>query len=90
MKQIFKLIDKENSPEEIVNIITEGDHEFVEEMPLSYKCDCNRDRFEQGLRSLGNEELQKLIDENNDVEITCHFCKKKYNFKINEVKHFIK
>lgn len=35
--------------------------------------------------SLGKEELERLIEEQENVEVCCHFCDKKYNFTTDEV-----
>ena len=48
--------------------------------------DCSRERSEKVLISLGKEELMNLIKEKKDlgespdIEMSCHFCDKKYNF----------
>ena len=46
----------------------------------AYRCDCNRDRFERGLISLGREELTTLINEDHGAEVNCYFCNKTYRF----------
>ena len=45
-----------------------------------YRCDCNRDRFERGLISLGREELATLINEDHGAEVNCYFCNRTYRF----------
>ena len=45
-----------------------------------YRCDCNRDRFERGLISLGREELATLINEDHGAEVNCYFCSRTYRF----------
>ena len=35
--------------------------------------------------SLGKKELRKLVDEQENVEVCCHFCDKKYTFETSEV-----
>jgi len=86
MKPISELIDAGKTPEEIIEEITKGDHEFVEEMPLSYTCDCHRDRFKKGLATLDNSELDSMIEDGEDIEITCDFCKKQYSFTVEDIK----
>ncbi len=67
------------TPEDILNQIT-SDHQLLESMPLKYHCDCNRDKFERGLISLGEKELKTMIEEDGQIETVCHFCMKKYTF----------
>lgn len=90
LKPVSELINQGNKPEDIINQITKGDHEFVEEMDLNYHCDCNRDRFYNGLKTLDRQELNQIIAENNPIEITCQFCKTKYNFSIDDLKNIKK
>ncbi len=90
MKPISELINSGYTPEKIINLITLGDHELVDEMPLQYKCNCERERFLTGIKSLGKEEIKNLIAEEKDVEIVCQFCKKQYNFPISELNSIIK
>jgi len=90
MKPISELINEGNKPEDIVQLLTKGDHEFVDEMPLQYTCDCNRDRFERGLLSLGKKELTDLAQEDKPIEITCQFCKSHYEFSVEEINSLIK
>jgi len=90
MKPISELLSSGKNPEDIINIITEGNHKFIDEMPLDYVCDCSKKRFEKGLISLGKEEINNFIKENKPIEITCQFCKKQYNFSISELKTIYK
>ncbi len=86
MRPISELINEGKTPEQIVEEITKGDHEFVEEMPLSYECDCSKERFSSGLATLDNEELDSMIEDNEPIEVTCDFCKTHYHFSIDEIK----
>ncbi len=86
MKPISTLIELGYSPEEIIQEITKGKHKFVENMNLNYKCDCSKKRFEEGISTLEISEIDSMIDDNDDVEIVCQFCKKRYSFTIDEIK----
>ena len=51
------------------------------ESELSYRCNCSRSRMERALITLGQEELTRMIqDEQEGAELTCHFCKKTEKF----------
>lgn len=90
MKPVSELIETNHKPEDIVNLITKGDHQLLEEMPLSYACDCNKERYAKGIESLGKEEINNFINEGNPVEITCNFCKKQYSFSSDDLKDIAK
>ncbi len=57
----------------------------LDEFACAYKCDCSRERVERALVSLGNEELDKMAKEQDDIEVCCHFCDKKYHFTPEEI-----
>lgn len=87
---VSEMFEAGSTPEEIIDTITEGDHRILHTMPVQYSCDCNRDRFERGLISLGEEELQKLLEEDGHIETVCHFCKTTYDFNEDQIKTLIK
>ena len=48
--------------------------------PLQFGCTCSRDRNRNALISLGNQELQQLLDEDGEVTLTCDFCRNQEHF----------
>lgn len=77
--------------EEIVLKLLDGlEPNILDESEVFYKCDCNRERTERVLISLGKKELSAMADEGKDVEICCHFCDKKYTFTPKEIANLIK
>lgn len=55
-------------------VMPDFDLEILEVSPVEYRCICSRDRMERALISLGPEELQSLIDEQGQADLTCRFC----------------
>lgn len=51
----------------------------LDEREVCYRCDCSRARVERALLSLGREELSEIAKEAKPVEVSCHFCDKKYS-----------
>jgi len=84
---VTAMLDAGKSPEDILLELL-GDQELAinDTMPVKYNCDCNRERFMRGLISLGRREIQEMIDEGKPIEVNCHFCDKKYEFGIDELK----
>ena len=41
---------------------------------------CNRQRVVIALKSLGKEQLETIIKEDEKAEVECPYCNKKYNF----------
>lgn len=79
---ISQMIDENKSLEEIARIVT-GDEDVLilaQELDMKYECDCNKEKFERGLISIGKEELEKIIEEDGKADTVCHFCNKEYHF----------
>ncbi|WP_114417475.1 Hsp33 family molecular chaperone HslO [Marinospirillum perlucidum] len=48
--------------------------------PLAFGCTCSRERTGEALASLGEEQLQEILEEEGKVETQCHFCNTRYTF----------
>ena len=55
-----------------------------------YECKCSKEKFADGLMTLGKEQLTELIEEDEKAEIQCQFCNKKYNFNKEELEEILK
>ncbi len=58
----------------------EEDVRLFEPEPLAFRCGCSRARIATMLRGLGQEEVDSLIEEQNQVEVSCEFCGQVYHF----------
>ena len=78
-------------PEDILNEILGAENvKILDKMPVSYHCDCSRERFLGVLTSLSTDQLQEMADEDHGAEAVCHFCGKKYQFTEDELRKIIK
>lgn len=72
--------------EELVKNVLKGmDYELMEEIPVEYRCTCSRQRLQEALRTIDNGELQEIIDDGEDIQVTCQFCDQVYTFTPGEV-----
>ena len=49
----------------------------------------SKDKFEEGLISLGQKELETIKEEDKQIEILCHFCGEQYVFNEDEIDKLI-
>lgn len=88
---VTKLLEEGNTPEKILEkVLGEFGLEITDRMPVSFRCDCCRERVEKVLLSLGRKGLQELVDEGREVELHCHFCNKRYAFSVEEIAKMMK
>lgn len=84
---ITDLLDKGSSPENILeNVLGDLDLKITDKLPAKFSCSCSKERVTKALISIGKKDLQEMIDENEDIEVHCHFCNKKYKFTVDELK----
>lgn len=92
-KPISQMLDENMSLLEIAKDIT-GDNkiqilEATEKTP-KYECNCNREKMEKALASIGKDELTTILEEDKKAEIVCHFCNQKYEFTEHDLQSIIK
>lgn len=88
---ITAMLDKGMTPEDILQeILGEFGLSINEHMDCRYECDCSRERVARALLSIGEKDLHELIDEGKDVEMSCHFCGRKYSFTPDEISLMLK
>lgn len=86
MPSVTDLYDMGKSPDDILQILLQGmEPKITDRMPLSFYCNCSRERVEKALISIGKEELQKMIEEDKQATLHCHFCTKEYHFNEQEL-----
>jgi len=64
--------------------------EIHDTMPAEFYCNCDKQRVAKALISVGKKELQKMINEGEEIELNCHFCNTDYNFSIPELKELLR
>lgn len=90
MPAISHLLASKNHVDALLEAIY-GDEPYkrLSEEPLSFQCDCSRERFEAALMTLPKADLQAMIDEDKGAEIVCQFCGTKYQFNENDLEALI-
>ena len=86
MDNIALLIeDSKNNPKKLTELIFGGEIKLLDERDITWRCDCSRERMKAALVSLGRRDLKEIIEEDGRAELTCQFCKSRYNFDKDEL-----
>ena len=83
LKRIAKLIYEDIDSKNDLALIE--DYSVYEEKKISYKCNCNKNKFYKGLMTIDKKELEEIFIEKPELEVECHFCRKKYSFTKDEL-----
>lgn len=88
---VTALLEAGNSPEQILAILLQGmEMEILDMMPTEFFCDCNKEKVEKVITSIGKKEIQEMIDEGKEIEVNCQFCNSHYTFSVEELKGLLK
>lgn len=74
------------TPEDLLAQVLGGAVKVHTKLPLTFRCQCSRERIEDMLRALGADEIQALIDEQGEARVLCHFCNQTYVMSADELK----
>lgn len=90
IRPVTAMLDDGMTPEQILSeLLGDMGLHCNERQPLSYHCDCSRERVGRAILSIGKTELEKMLAEGEPVEAGCQFCGKKYRFELDEVREML-
>jgi len=60
--------------------------ELEHDYPVEYQCRCSEERMKRSLMLLGLEELDRMIEENKTLDVSCEFCGRSFQVRTEEQK----
>ena len=92
LTNVSRLLDEGKSLEEIAEIaLRDIPFDVFDELDVTYKCNCSRERTTRALITLGKEELLKMLAEQvkegkpERLEVNCRFCDKKQYYNRTDI-----
>lgn len=86
---VTALLDQGETPESLLRWIVGDDLVIHDTMDITFKCLCSLERVEQTLISLGESELQQIIEEDGKAEVVCQFCNTAYKLNRNQLENLL-
>lgn len=84
---ISRLLEKGKTLADLADIAFDGiPYDVFDELEVSYRCTCSKDRMLRAVASLGARDILKLLAEQEaegkprELEVACRFCGAKYTF----------
>ena len=82
------------SPTEIIDqidarMLLGHELEIMDQRTLQWKCRCSQKRVESMLVSLGKGQLQEILEEDKQAQITCEYCNRQYTVNESVLKEMI-
>ncbi|MGD9605404.1 MAG: Hsp33 family molecular chaperone HslO [Bacilli bacterium] len=79
------LLIKHEKLEDILGKLFDNHFTVLESIDVKYACHCSKDQFARGIATLGKAEIDKIIEEDHQAEIICHYCKTRYVYNEEEL-----
>jgi molecular chaperone Hsp33 len=85
------LIREGLSPEQVLEQIFPGGYRRLDRYPIRFHCPCSRERFEAAIVTLGRDEIERIIEEEESerTEVVCHFCNEAYYFSPTDMREIL-
>lgn len=78
---VTQLLSAEDSAQSMLErALSDFELTILETVDIDYRCDCSRARMERALISMGVEEMESLIEEQGQADLTCRFCDRVEHF----------
>ncbi|HEX2191099.1 MAG TPA: Hsp33 family molecular chaperone HslO [Longimicrobiaceae bacterium] len=86
------LIREGTTPEQVLERIFPEGFTLLDRYPVRFHCPCSRERFERAIVSLGEAEVARIIEEEEQpvTEVVCHFCNETYHFTPDEMQEILR
>lgn len=62
----------------------------LDETEFTYKCNCSRQKAQAAMLAAGKNELEDMLKDGKPAVVECHFCDKRYEFSLEDIKSLIK
>ena len=90
MDQLTTILSEDGTDEVFRQVLRGFDYHLVQEAPVGYRCNCSRERVETALGVVERQELEEMIAENREFEISCQFCDAVYRFGPQELSEILR
>jgi molecular chaperone Hsp33 len=78
------------SPEKMLESLFTGvKFEVLDKVDLSFECSCNRENIFSALNMLDDATKAEILENNENIEIICELCKKKYYITLGKCLNFL-
>ena len=87
---VTDLLEQGMTPETLLaDMLGEFGVEITDRIPVQYACNCSKERVTRAIASIGKMDIQKMIDDNEPIEVNCQFCDQHYIFTPEELKELL-
>ncbi len=84
---VTSLMREGKTADDFAGILFNGiEFEKFDTINTEFRCNCSKESYARGIISLGNKEIDAMIEEGKTIETQCVFCGNTYPFTVEELK----
>lgn len=84
-------LEEGKMPEDMMeDLLGEFGINIMDKIPTAFYCDCSKEKVGKAVISIGQKDIQEMIDDGKPIEVNCHFCNSNYTFDVDELKEMLK
>ena len=74
---VTKMLEDGHTPESMLEVLLKDlDLKITDTLPVRFHCNCEKERVEKAIVSIGKKDINEMIEEGKPIEVNCHFCNK--------------
>jgi len=89
MDQLTTILDEDGEMEVFEQVLKGFEYHKVGEVPVGYRCQCSGERVAEDLSCIENSELEEMIAEGREVEVSCRFCDAVQVFTVGDLQEIL-
>jgi len=87
IQSVTGMLRNDETPEEMLGQVLNDLHmKIIDTMDTCFYCNCSKERVEKAIISIGKKEIQEMIDEQEPIEVNCHFCNTAYQYSVEDLR----
>ena len=90
LKPVTDMLEQGLTPQQMLEQLLDGlEMEVLEKIPVSFACNCSKERILKALASIPKSDLKSMADDGEPIEVKCQFCSRAYRFAASELQEML-
>ena len=89
MDQLTTILSEDGLEAVFKQVLKGLPYHIVDEDEVGYRCYCSRERVGDAILGVGEGELESMINEGKDIDVSCQFCDTVYTFTPDDLRKLL-
>lgn len=89
MDQLTTILSEDGLEAVFAQVLKGLPYHIVDEDEVGYRCYCSRERVGDAILGVGEGELESMINEGKDIDVSCQFCDTVYTFTPDDLRKLL-